>query len=71
MTMLKTLVLPMLRMAVPNTIRHVAQMAAGALVAQGIVGLDQQATIVGVLISIASGLWSLAEKRGLLEKALA
>jgi Na+-transporting NADH:ubiquinone oxidoreductase subunit NqrD len=69
--MLKTVVLPMIRRYIPNTIRHVAQVAAGSLMTVGVIEASQQELVTGALVAAVAGLWSLLEKKGLVDKLFA
>ena len=69
--MLKTFVLPIIRNYVPNTIRHLAQMGAGALLTSGVIAGSQAEVVQGAIIAVVAGLWSLAEKKGLVDKVFA
>jgi hypothetical protein len=66
--MLAKMILPLLKSYAPNAIRHGAQVAAGALVANGFATGDQGTQIAGALVTIGAYVWSVLEKKGLLDK---
>ncbi len=51
----------------PNLARHLAQVAAGALITSGVIDKDYEAQFTGAVLTLAMLLWSYAEKRGLLK----
>lgn len=67
-TVLKNLILPAIKSYAPNLLRHAASAAAGGLVTVGVIQGTQGDAVTGGILIVLSGLWSLAEKKGLLNK---
>jgi hypothetical protein len=66
--LLKTFAIPLIRSYAPNAIRHGAQAAAGALVANGYLAADEGQLVGGALLTLLTVVWSVVEKKGLLSK---
>jgi hypothetical protein len=69
--MLKTFVLPIIKSYAPNTLRHLSQLASGALVTNGFATADESQLVGGAILTLLSFGWSFVEKRGLLNKLFA
>ena len=51
----------------PNAVRHLAQLAAGALITNGYLDTGAEEIFLGVVVGATTLLWSAAEKKGLLK----
>ena len=69
--MLKTFLIPIIKSYAPNMIRHGAQLAAGTLLSHGLATADEATIVSGALVALGTYLWSVVEKRGLLNQLLA
>jgi hypothetical protein len=69
--MLNTFLLPIIKSYAPNAIRHLGQVAAGALLTNGLASADESQAVAGALVALLSFGWSFVEKKGLLNKIFA
>lgn len=69
--MLKTFIIPVLKGYVPNAIRHAATGAGSALVTYGVTTADEGTAVTGAVAVLLGVLWSVVEKKGLLNKLFA